>query len=187
MDGYQSMPWWRNLCGWQKNCLESMIQLSFVLLLIQDLKCPKVLDSFIIARFWPRVYIKWLMHMDRTLDTNRISQRTFVLFTKKKLVSSSAITSSWKTFVPSCTCHIVNIGECIVASWALHTIVNHHNMEMTIIIFKLDFTNTHFRGLSLKLTSLDINNTHQKCFKCYSQLMLWTFKSSTNTFRNLSM
>ncbi len=80
---------------------------------------------------------------------------------KRKLVFSNAITSSWKTFVPSCTCHIVNIGKCLVASWALHTIVNCHNMEMTIIIVTLDFTNSHFGGLSLKLTSLTLT-THIK-------------------------
>jgi hypothetical protein len=95
--------------------------------------------------------------MDRTLVTKRISQRTFVLLTKNKLVSSDAIISSWKKFVPSCTCHIVNIGECKLPPWALHTIVNHHNMEMmTIIIVNLNFTNSHFQRLSLKLTSLTL-------------------------------
>lgn len=52
---------------------------------------------------------------------------------------------------------------------------------------RITFANSHFLGLSLRLISFNLNNTNQRCSKCSSQIIMWTFKSFTKTFKNLSM
>jgi hypothetical protein len=38
----------------KKNCLQSITNLSLILMLIQKLECPRALNSFIVAKIWPR-------------------------------------------------------------------------------------------------------------------------------------
>ncbi len=52
---------------------------------------------------------------------------------------------------------------------------------------KLDFTNSHFSRLNLRFIFVNLMNTHWRCSKCSSQLVLQTFRSFINTFNNLSM
>ncbi len=52
---------------------------------------------------------------------------------------------------------------------------------------KLVFAKSHLFGISFKFTSLNLINTYQRCSICSSQIRLWTFKSSTKKFRNLSI
>jgi len=81
--------------------------------------------------------------------------------------------------------------------------VNHFTMMVhfipctkTIIISLLNtwtrnpilvLTYSHFLGLSFRFTSLNFNNTNQRCSKWSSQVMLCMLRSSTKTFKNLSI
>jgi hypothetical protein len=51
---------------------------------LQELECLKALDVSIIAKFWPRIYIQWLMQMERTFTTKNIVKMTSKLLTKHK-------------------------------------------------------------------------------------------------------
>lgn len=52
---------------------------------------------------------------------------------------------------------------------------------------KITFANSHFLGLSLRLIFFNLKNKNQRCYRCSSQIIMWTFKSFTNTFKSLSM
>lgn len=51
----------------------------------------------------------------------------------------------------------------------------------------LVLANSHFLKLSFKFTSLNFNNTNQRCSKWSSQVMLCMLRSSTKTFKILSI
>ncbi len=69
---------WRNLFGWQNNCLHSKTNLPPILMLNGKLECPK-------SPNWPKNCIQWLIHKDNTLTTKKIPRRTFLSFTKNKI------------------------------------------------------------------------------------------------------
>jgi hypothetical protein len=58
----------------QKNCLQNTTNLSLILMLIQELECPRALNNFIVAKIWPRIYIQWLMPKEKTLTMKKISR-----------------------------------------------------------------------------------------------------------------
>jgi hypothetical protein len=75
----------------KKNCLQSTTNLSIILMLIQKLECRRALNSFIVAKIRPRMYIQWLMLKDKTLNVKKISRHMH--YSPIKLVSSNIITS----------------------------------------------------------------------------------------------
>jgi len=115
--------WMAKELWWQINCLQSTTNLPLLLMLIQELECPRALNSFIVAKIWPRIYIQWLVPKDKTFNVKKISRHMH--YSQIKLAPSNIITSFWLTFVPSWTCHIGSTWNLstIFFSQASHTTV----------------------------------------------------------------
>jgi hypothetical protein len=65
-----------------KQLLSKYNGLPLVLMFLQELKCPKALEVFIIAKYWQRICIQWLMQVERTFIAKNIVKMTIKLFTK---------------------------------------------------------------------------------------------------------